>query len=69
VKYNLPMQQLHHRIVEKQGIKMKAYVAVQRKMLMLIYTLWKKNEVYNPSIKFLEQPVEAALTELDYIRS
>jgi hypothetical protein len=48
---------------------MKAYVAVQRKMLMLIYTLWKKNEVYNPSKKFLEQPVEAALTELDYIRS
>jgi len=48
---------------------MKAYVAVQRKMLMLIYTLWKKNEAYNPSIKFLEQPVEAALTELDYICS
>ena len=69
VKYNLPMQQLHHRIVEKQAIKMKAYVAVQRKMLMLIYTLWKKNEAYNPSIKFLEQPVEAALTELDYICS
>jgi transposase len=79
VKYNVPMQQLHHRIVEKQAIKMKAYVAVQRKMLMLIYTLWKKNEAYNPSIKFneaynpsikfLEQPVEAALTELDYIRS
>jgi transposase len=69
VKYNIPMQNLHHRIVEKQAIKMKGYVAVQRKMLMLIYTLWKKNEAYNPSIKFLEQPVEAALTELDYIRS
>jgi transposase len=69
VKYNIPMQQLHHRIVEKQAIKMKGYVAVQRKMLMLIYTLWKNNETYNPSIKFLEQPVEAALTELDYIRS
>ena len=69
VKYNVPMQQLHHRIVEKQTIKMKGYVAVQRKMLILIYTLWKKNDVYNPSIKFLEQPVEAALTELDYIRS
>jgi transposase len=65
----MPMQNLHHRIVERQAIKMKGYVAVQRKMLMLIYTLWKKNESYNPSIKFLEQPVEAALTELDYIRS
>jgi transposase len=69
VKYNMPMQNLYHRITEKQAIKMKGYVAVQRKMLMLIYTLWKKNEAYNPSIKFLEQPVEAALTELDYIRS
>lgn len=69
VKYNIPMQQLHTRIVEKQSIKMKGYIAVQRKMLMLIYTLWKKNETYNSTIKFLEQPVEAALTELDYIRS
>ena len=65
VRYNKPMQNLYERIVEKQAIKMKGYVAVQRKMLMLIYTLWKKNEVYNPSIKFLEQLVEAALTELD----
>jgi transposase len=69
VKYNIPMQQLHHRIVEKQAIKMKGYIAVQRKMLVLIYTLWKKNEAYNPSLKFLEQPVEAALTELDQVRS
>ena len=59
------MQQLHYRIIEKQTIKMKGYVAVQRKLLMLIYTLWKNNEAYNLSIKFLEQPVEAALTELD----
>src|SRR3954454_20639160 len=65
VKYNQPMQNLYHRIIENQAIKMKGYVAVQRKMLVLIYTLWKKNEAYNPSIKFLEQPVEAALTELD----
>jgi len=65
VKYNLPLQNLHNRIVEKQAIKMKGYVAVQRKLLMLIYTLWKKNEPYQLPIKFLEQPVEAALTELD----
>jgi transposase len=64
VRHNKPMQNLYNRIFEKQGIKMKGYVAVQRKMLMLIYTLWKNNETYDP-IKFLEQPVEAALTELD----
>lgn len=65
VRHNLPMQALHKRIVEKQSIKMKGYVAVQRKLLMLIYTLWKKDEVYSLPSKFLEQPVEAALTELD----
>lgn len=65
VKYNLPLKNLHNRIVEKQAIKMKGYVAVQRKLLTLIYTLWKKNEPYQLPIKFLEQPVEAALTELD----
>lgn len=61
VKYNQPLKRLHERIVERQAIKMKGYVAVQRKLLMLMYTLWKKNEPY----KCLEQPVEAALIELD----
>jgi transposase len=69
VRHNKSMQNLYNRIVEKQAIKMKGCVAVQRKLLMLIYTLWEKNEAYNPSIKFLEQPVKAALTELDHIRS
>ncbi|MBW0177103.1 IS110 family transposase [Sediminibacterium sp.] len=61
VKYNKPLKNLHERIVERQAIKMKGYVAVQRKLLMLIFSLWKKNEPY----KCLEQPVEAALIELD----
>ena len=47
--------------MDRQDIKMKGYVAVLRKLLVLIYTLWKKNEPY----KLLEQPVEAALTGLD----
>ncbi len=50
------MQQVHQRIIARQSIKMKGYVAVQRKLLILIYTLWKNNQPY----KFLEQPVEAA---------
>ena len=36
------------RILAKHNQKMKAYVAVQRKLLILIYTLWKKNEEYKP---------------------
>jgi len=34
------------RILSKHNQKMKAYVAVQRKLLIMIYTLWKKNEVF-----------------------
>jgi transposase len=35
------------RLVSKHGIKMKAAVAVQRKLLELIYIIWKTNTVYD----------------------
>ena len=35
------------RIVSKHGIKMKAAVAVQRKLLEMVYTLYKKQTVYD----------------------
>lgn len=35
------------RLVSKHGIKMKALVAVQRKLLELIYTLWNTNTTYD----------------------
>lgn len=40
----------HHyeRVFERSGMKMKGYVALQRKLLVLIYTLWKKNEPFDP---------------------
>ncbi len=38
---------LYKRIYNKSNIKMKGYAAVQRKLLALIYTLWKKNEPFN----------------------
>lgn len=65
VKYNKPLSQMYGRIMSRQDVKMKGYVAVQRKLLVLMYSLWKKNEEYRVPLKFLEQPVEAALTELD----
>ena len=37
---------LYNRVYSRTKIKMKAYVAVQRELLCLIYTLWKKNEKY-----------------------
>lgn len=36
------MGALFERTFDKHGIKMKSYVAIQRKLLILIYTLWKK---------------------------
>ena len=38
---------LYDRTLEKHGIKMKSYVALQKKLLCLIYTLWKKNEKFD----------------------
>ena len=37
------------RIYENSSIKMKGYVAVQRKLLVLIYTLFKNDTVFDPN--------------------
>jgi len=42
---------LYQRIYLKSGIKMKAYVAIQRKLLCLLFTLWKKDEIFDPNFK------------------
>ena len=41
------MPALFDRTLGKHGIKMKSYVALQKKLLILIYTLWKKNEAFD----------------------
>lgn len=38
----------YQRIVEKTSIKMKGNVAIQRKLLLLIYALFKSNKPYDP---------------------
>jgi transposase len=40
---------LFDRTYAKHGIKMKSYVAVQKKILVMIYHLWKNNIDYNPN--------------------
>ena len=40
------------RILARHNQKMKAYVAVQRKLLVMIYTLWKKNQAFKPNKLF-----------------
>jgi transposase len=46
---------LYNRVFNRTQMKMKAYVAVQRELLCLIYTLWKKNEKYDRN--YHEHPV------------
>ena len=42
---------LYERVFDRTSFKMKGYVAVQRKLLVLMYTLWRKNEVFNPNFR------------------
>jgi transposase len=52
VKYKEPIfVSLYERIFDRTKIKMKGYVAVQRKLLEMIYTLWKKDEEYKSGFK------------------
>lgn len=49
VRHEPQFKNLFERTFEKSFIKMKAYVAVQRKLLVLIYTLFKNNTPYDPN--------------------
>lgn len=49
VKYHEEFKSLYERVFDRTKIKMKGYVAVQRKLLVLIYTLYKKNQPYGPN--------------------
>ena len=46
VKYIQVLKELYVRIVSKSGIKMKALIAVQRKLLELIYVIYKNNTIF-----------------------
>lgn len=43
------MKRTYQRISQKTNIKMKGAVAIQRKLLALIYTLFKNNQPYDPN--------------------
>ncbi len=48
VKHEPRFREFHDRIFERTKISLKAYTAVQKKMLVLMYTLWKNEEKYDP---------------------
>lgn len=66
VRHEGRLSRFYERLYCKHDIKMKAYTAVQRKLLILIYTLWSKQEPYDPNYqqKKVEQPQPAAPHEL-----
>ncbi len=53
---------LFDRTYKKHGIKMKSYVAVQKKILTMIYYLWNKNEPYDDNYKINIQEEEQKLS-------
>jgi transposase len=54
VKYEKTFRDLYERVYGRGGVKMKGYVAVQRKLLCMMYTLWKKEETFQPQSKQME---------------
>jgi hypothetical protein len=63
IKYNENHRDLFARIVSKNGIKMKGVVAVQRKILELIYTLYKNKTCFEYNYEKRKQlQVTASLT-------
>lgn len=46
-RYNSTLKTNYLRIIQKKPSKMIGQVAIQRKLLILIYTLWKKDEVFD----------------------
>jgi hypothetical protein len=61
IRCNKPMKRMYERLVNKHGIKMKAVVAVMRKLLELSYILWKKDEEFDENYqekKMQEKKVE-----------
>lgn len=55
IKYDERFKAIFARLVAKHGIKMKAAVAVQRKLLEMAYTMYKTNNKYDKN--YLKQPV------------
>jgi transposase len=49
VRYGVePFASFHQRLMDNGKLKMQAYTAVQKKLLVLMWALWRKNERFNP---------------------
>jgi transposase len=55
IRHGKRFKTIFTRLVSQHGIKMKAVVAIQRKLLELIYTLYKTNKMYNEEHLMLKE--------------
>ena len=69
IRREVNSKNLFIRLVTRTGIKMKGVVAVQRKLLVLIYTLWKKDTEYDPDYESKKEGSFTLPNELDQVRS
>ena len=53
--HNVNLKEFYDRINEGRTIKRQGLIAVMRKLLILVYTLWKKEEEYDPLFHFSNQ--------------
>ncbi len=53
VKHELRFSEFYQRIMTSKEKKMIGYVAVQKKILVIIYSLWKNNQAYDSN--YLQQ--------------
>lgn len=59
VRYEQGFTLFYQRVFETTKIKMKAYVAVQKKLLVVIYTLWKKEKAFQSDFNNISGNVES----------
>ena len=51
----------YSRIYERTKLKMKAYTAVQKKLLTIIYALWKKDQAFDPQYQWTAPIMKTAV--------
>lgn len=60
VRHNPAHTEIYTRLVQKHGVKMKALVAIQRKMLELAYILFKNDTVYDKEYEMKKRAAQMA---------
>lgn len=60
-RFNPQMKKTYEKIHQKTAIKMKGNVAVQRKMLVLVYTIFKSNIPYDENFQYKKEEHDQSL--------